>query len=464
MGNCCKRRIPKIIKEEEPFIDKKNEEEIDIQIIEVPKKEEKEKKMKEILKRQEALRKENSEENKVQSQNQINIQNEQKVKETIEDMCVMGSIMKEEIIEEKKNNPEKFISIEEATQEQNKDSQIFCLGILAQNLEDMGIITAIEKNPSQNEEDQNKANTVLEFITNGMIEKPKYNLHFDLGEERNEELLNNKQEQEKFNNKLRKKLSIEYNIPEDKIIITNPQKGSYQVQVIFQTENFNKIDLNELKNKCKDDNTFKELSYLKEIHKTVIMDGIKLNPNMLDERGNRESGWGEGEQRGGFDYYPPIGWKGYGLNVMGKYDNGNDDWLDYDGNPNEWAVAYHGIGRWSNDVEGITKKILYGPEKDIEKKENFKPGGEQAYENYDDARHPGQKVGIGVYCSPKPDVMEEYAGTSSNQVNGKRFKMGFMMRVKPDKIRYSDDMPDYWVLNGTTDEMRPYRIMLKEDE
>jgi hypothetical protein len=71
--------------------------------------------MKEILKRQEALRKENSEENKVQSQNQINIQNEQKVKETIEDMCVMGSIMKEEIIEEKKNNPEKFIPIEEAT-------------------------------------------------------------------------------------------------------------------------------------------------------------------------------------------------------------------------------------------------------------------------------------------------------------------------------------------------------------
>jgi hypothetical protein len=63
---------------------------------------------------------------------------------------------------------------------------------LAQNLEDMGIITAIEKNPSQNEEEQNKANTVLEFITNGMIEKPKYNLHFDFGEERNEELLNNK--------------------------------------------------------------------------------------------------------------------------------------------------------------------------------------------------------------------------------------------------------------------------------
>ena len=44
MGNCCKRRIPKIIKEEEPFIDKKIEEETDIQIIEVPKRKKKRKK------------------------------------------------------------------------------------------------------------------------------------------------------------------------------------------------------------------------------------------------------------------------------------------------------------------------------------------------------------------------------------------------------------------------------------
>ena len=95
----------------------------------------------------------------------------EKVEEVLEDMCVLGSIMKEEIIEEKKNNPEKFISIEEATKEENKNQQTFCLGILAQNLEDMGITTAIEKNSSNNEEAQNSANTVLQFITNGMIEK-----------------------------------------------------------------------------------------------------------------------------------------------------------------------------------------------------------------------------------------------------------------------------------------------------
>ena len=49
-----------------------------------------------------------------------------------------------------------------------------------------------------------------------MIEKKKFNFHFDFGEERNEQLLNDKNEQTKFNNKLKQKLSMEYNIPEEK--------------------------------------------------------------------------------------------------------------------------------------------------------------------------------------------------------------------------------------------------------
>ena len=263
------------------------------------------KKKKEVLERQSNTRK-----NIIQNNNK-STNNE---KELLEDMCVLGSIMKEEIIQEKKTNPEKFISIEEATKKENEGKGTFCLGILAKNLENMGITTAIEKNPSDNKD---SANTVLEFITNGMIDKKKYDFHFDLGDKRNEELLNNKEEQEKFNNKLRKKLSLEYNIPEDKIIITNPQKGSYSVQVIFQTDEFNEknIDINKLKGNCSD-NEFKELKNLKEVHSGLIMGGCKLSEDMLDPRGNRESGWGENEKRGGFKYIPPKGWKGYGLKDM----------------------------------------------------------------------------------------------------------------------------------------------------
>ena len=40
-------------------------------------------------------------------------------------MCVLGSIMKEEIIQDRKTNPEKFISIEEATKKENEGKVLF---------------------------------------------------------------------------------------------------------------------------------------------------------------------------------------------------------------------------------------------------------------------------------------------------------------------------------------------------
>ena len=383
-------------------------------------------------------------------------------------MCLLGSIMKEEILEEKRNNPEKFITIEEATKEDNKNRGIFCLGILAQNLEEIGITTAIEKNSSNNEDEQNTSNTILQFITNGMIEKKKYELHFNLGDKRNNELLNNKEEQNIFNNKLKKMLSKSYNIPENEIIITNPQKGSYSVQLIFESNEFNNInlDINSFKAKL-NDGEFAELKGLKEIQSSLIMEGIKLSPSMLDERGNRISGWGENEKRGGFNYIPPKGWKGFGLKVWGKYDNGNNAWLASDGNPQEWAIAYHGIGAKGSckKVEDAAKNIYLGV---------FKAGFGQAHKGEkninnryipkDANNNHSEFVGIGVYCSPEPNVMDYYAQTSTEQVNGKKYKIGFMMRVRPDKIRISQITPSYWVLDGATDEMRPYRIMLKENK
>ena len=55
-----------------------------------------------------------------------------------------------------------------------------------------------------------------------MIAKRKYDLHFEFGEKRNNELLNNKEEYENFKNNLKLKLSKDYNISTDKIIVTFP--------------------------------------------------------------------------------------------------------------------------------------------------------------------------------------------------------------------------------------------------
>ena len=164
--------------------------------------------------------------------------------------------------------------------------------------------------------------------------------------------------------------------------------------------------------------------------------------------------WAHGESRGGRPYNPPDGWIGFGLNVINKYDNGNNDWLASDGRPGEWCVAYHGacVNSSSEQIKQIIKPIL---------QYNLRPGSRQACASYNDANHPGQKVGRGVYCTPNPRDAEGYAGRI--QVNGYTYKVAFMLRVKPDKIRYGASRPNYWVLNGgdwNYSEIRAYRFLI----
>ena len=254
-------------------------------------------------------------------------------------------------------------------------------------------------------------------------------------------------------------MSKDYNIPKEKIIVTYLQEGSVRVQVIFQSDEFNNLNEKEFLDKFKNENDedFKELKNLKEIHTDVIMSGCKLSKNQLDSRGNNKDPlWApEGETRGNKLYDPPKGWIGIGLKVIDKYKD--NDWIAYDHREGEWCVAYHGVGVGQNskEIKKITGLIC---------KTNFKPGRRQAHEDCDDIFHPGQKVGKGVYCTPKIKIAEGYAGIS--EINGIKYKTVLMTRVKPDAIRQCDhtvqDETDYWVVDGTPDEIRPYRILYKK--
>ena len=185
------------------------------------------------------------------------------------------------------------------------------------------------------------------------------------------------------------------------------------------------------------------------------MGGCRLSMSQLDPRGNRIGGWGKDEYRGNFKYYAPEGWIGIGLKVFDKFFN--DRWLDMQNIPGEWPVAYHGVGIGldSRIVSGIPKDVI-----DI----GFKAGHRQAHKNCPDQFHKGQLVGEGVYCTPFIKTAEQYAGES--EINGKKYKTVIMVRVNPDTIRHCDTCEEsrihqYWVVNGTTDEIRPYRILYK---
>ena len=52
-------------------------------------------------------------------------------------------------------------------------------------------------------------------------------------------------------------------------------------------------------------------------------------------------------KRGGYNYNRPYGWRRFALNVLNRYDNGNNTWLGESGmrtqeSPGEWAVSFHG--------------------------------------------------------------------------------------------------------------------------
>ena len=382
----------------------------------------------------------------VKNRNNGNVKNV-KLNQVLEDMCIYGNIIKKEI-KICSTNPKKYISTSDALKLENKDNGLFALGLLAHNLENEGIQTLIDL--SEGKEGANEAATSLQFISNGLTQKKKYDLHFEFGQKRNDELLNNKYEYEKFKNKLKQKLSKDYNISSDEIIITFPQKGSFHVQVIFQSDEFNNLDLDKFKENFKNDKEFKELSNLKEIHTDVIMGACRLLKSQLDSRGNRVDGWGIGEKRGCKEYNPPLGWTGIGLKVMDEY--GDNKWIGMKNIPGEWCVAYHGVGsgQSSDNVKNVTGLIYKG---------NFKKGSRQVHRNCLDQYHQGQKVGEGVYCTPNIKTAEGYAGISN--INGKSYKTVLMVRVNPESIRSCTCTSDYWVVNGTNDEIRPYRILYK---
>ena len=353
---------------------------------------------------------------------------------TISDMANMGSITRNYIEIDSSEHPEKYIPFDQAFS--SGDEDYFILGIVADYLKKHGVIVAIEKrNQDQlSKQKLKEIDTFLQFLINGLTNLKKHEFRFEFGSNKNNLILTDINEQDTFMNELKVALSKGFNIKTNEVIITYPRSGSVIVTVIFTSEDFNNITVPQIQNILSVQSP--NYNNLIGIDSILVLDGILLNPELLDHRGdNKNQGWGYNEKRGGRPYIPPKGWIGYGLKVWGKYDKGDNNWIGHTGVAGEWCVAYHGASQKLN--------------------QNYKQ-----MRNVDDANHPGQKVGEGVYCSPNPNVLDQEGGVT--QVGNKRYKIGFMLRVRPDKIRIAKTNPDYWVLDGTSDEIRPYRILIKQ--
>jgi len=217
---------------------------------------------------------------------------------------------------------------------------------------------------------------------------------------------------------------------------------------IFQSKEFNDLSPDEFYDKYKNHSQIEELMFLKNIHQELI-EKYKFTKHMFDPRGNKIENWSTSEKRGNKIYDPPIGWIGIGLKVLSSYQD--DIWIGKSNDQNEWSVAYHGIGSNQSNPMNIVNMIIKGC---------YRQGSSQIHERCDDIFHPGKKVERGVYCSPNIKLIEDYTGRVS--INDKKLKVALMNRVKNSKIRCCNcNNGKLWVVNETTDEIRPYRILLK---
>ena len=181
---------------------------------------------------------------------------------------------------------------------------------------------------------------------------------------------------------------------------------------------------------------------------------LGFNLKMFDPIGNRlNGGWSVDQKRGGEDYIPPIGWDGYGLKVKGKFDNGDDTWLDKTGKEGEFSVAYFGLSK----IHEKNKKLL----NKMDSKKDLKLFLEKTYQDDNDLRNEGKKCGPGSFLFQDPKFAENTAGIVD--VGGVRYKLLLMCRVNPKKIRQPEGFKNCWVSNSSLDEVRPYRILVKKN-
>jgi hypothetical protein len=157
--------------------------------------------------------------------------------------------------------------------------------------------------------------------------------------------------------------------------------------------------------------------------------------------------------RGGRKYEPPYGWYGLSLKIKNK---GNDAWLGNSNGQGEWAVAYHGMQKGKLNIFDRILSVMNGDFKDevgkiCKNTENVEKVTKNKYPN----------CGEGVLLCPNIEDAAKYADVTSIGFFSLRFQFSFMARVNPNKIRTPLGVPVKYVLDGNSDELRPYRLLIK---
>ncbi|CAF2588082.1 unnamed protein product [Rotaria sp. Silwood2] len=254
---------------------------------------------------------------------------------------------------------------------------------------------------------------------------------------------------------IRKRLAKAHNISRKDINFKTVYVGSFNV--VYTLKNSTNISVESLvKVREKLKNQFEEFISSK-IHPLFYRPSFDIS--FFDERGNKtfpskaeihEVGPPGCTEK----YFQPAKWTRYGLNVIGKYEDG-DTWLDPFLHPGNWYRAFHGTGNARSEDFGHLDQCFDDKYAPVNALANI-------YENgFNKARI--AVYGAGVYCSPNPKIPEKQftkAVDVNTQLGKKKFKCMLQVAVNPNGVRFVKQA-DIWVVPNPQD-IRPYGILIKE--
>lgn len=191
--------------------------------------------------------------------------------------------------------------------------------------------------------------------------------------------------------------------------------------------------------------------------KEFLKNGCNIPSYKFDQAGDyvfdgsyRRSG-GNGPSYGVKTYIPPIGWTAIGLKVLNMF--GDNVWLGTSNAEGEWYVGYHGI-KTKDSIKSICLNgFLAGPNQSCRNDDNSNFFNKNLY----------RTCGEGAYFAQHIDDANSYANNIA--YNGRNYRVIFMCRLNPKKIRISNKGTDkdYMLANSYSyDEVRPYRILVKK--
>lgn len=269
----------------------------------------------------------------------LNIYESNEISEILETINNIGKILKK-IIDYEKEKKDNFISIQNAIESNNIALKF--VGVLGEEYNKYNVCSIIEKES----EDSNLIDGIFKVLLSIYCILSKYEIKIN-SDSFQSTFSEDPKQWVQFINDLKIKISKKFNIPESKIYIISYRIDLLEFTIVIIDTPF--INLQRY-----------EKSYNILVRNKSLLEYIKLSPDFFEKEFNRDvNDWDKiNLKKGGEKYTPPLGWKGFALKVLNKFDNGDNLWLGNKGKNGEWAIAYHGIGK-GNVFQKLINIILH---------------------------------------------------------------------------------------------------------